>query len=78
MNSHFSFPVDKGGEIPGLVRVSNVQVMRRHVEFLVLWAEELNFCEPDLTRVTPVGQDLHGNIKSGRHLQRYVLLLSWK
>lgn len=60
--SHLHLSIDKCPQIPRVVSVPDVQVMRWNIQLLVSEAEKLQLRQPDLQSIPPVWQDLHGNI----------------
>lgn len=61
--TYLHLSIDKCSQISRVVGVPDVYVMRRNVQLLVSGAQELQLGEPDLQGVSPVWQDLHGNIQ---------------
>lgn len=66
IKANLRLAVDQRSQIPRVVCVPDVDVMRRHQQLLVPEAEELQLCEPHLQGVPPVGQDLHGDVQRRR------------
>lgn len=62
--------VDEHRQIPGIVSVPDVEVVRRHIQLLVSGSEKLQLGQAHLQPVPPVGQELHCDVHGGGDLGR--------